>query len=69
MTAFGIYFGVGRFHMPLGYYTMPWLNQGPPSFILLRYDVIYQKFDFLAKVSDLIIGTTMGVINGYKSRT
>ena len=42
-TEFEIYFGLGRIHMPLGYYTMQWMNQGPPSLILLKCDVIYQN--------------------------
>ena len=47
MTEFGIYFGVGRIHMPLGYYTMQWMNQGPPSLILLICDVITRIRHFL----------------------
>ena len=51
MTAFGIYFGLGRIHMPLGYYTMQWMNQGPPSIILLSCDVIYQFFRFKVRLT------------------
>ena len=49
MTEFGIYFGVGRIHMPLGYYTMQWMNQGPPSLILLICDVITRIDHFLGR--------------------
>jgi len=50
MTEFGIYFGVGRIHMPLGYYTMQWMNQGPPSLILLICDVITRIHHFRVRV-------------------
>ena len=35
--------------MPLGYYTMQWMNQGPPSLILLICDVITRIRHFLVR--------------------